>query len=67
MTLGFHVQRLVHRGAVDEDGHVAVQHIHFFLRVRDHRAGRPDARYADDDASHQKGGADDAHQLDFVL
>ena len=48
-------------------GTSAVQHIHFLLSVRNHRAGRPDTRHADDDAAHKKGGANNSDQFDFVL
>lgn len=67
MTLGFHVKRLLHGRLTYQYRHVAVQHVHLFLGVRHHCAGRPDTRYADDDAPHEKGGADDSHQLDFVF
>ena len=67
MALGFHVERLVHRRAVHEDRHVPIQYIHLFLRIRYHRAGRPDARNADDDTSHEECGTDGAHQLNLVF
>ena len=67
MALGFHVERFLHRRAAYQYGHVAVQHIHLLLSVRNHHAGRPDTRHADDDAPHEKGGADNSDQFDFVL
>lgn len=30
MAFGFHVKRFIHRGTVDKNGHVAVQHVHLF-------------------------------------
>ena len=67
MALCLHIQRFLHRGAVHQYGHVAVQYIHLLLRVRHHAARRPDARHRDDDAAHEERRADDAHQLDFVF
>ena len=67
MALGFHVQCFLHRCAAHQYGHVAVQHVHLFLCVCDHRASRPDARHADDDTPRKKGGADDTYQLDLVF
>lgn len=40
MALCLHIQRFLHRGAVHQYGHVAVQYIHLLLRVRHHAARR---------------------------
>ena len=64
MALGFHVERFLHRRAAYQYGHVAVQHIHLLLSVRNHHAGRPDTRHADDDGTKDYHGYFDAQTLE---
>ena len=67
MALGFHVKGLFHRAAVDENGYVAVEHVHFFLRVIDHPLGCPDAAEGDDHTAYEKEAAQYQHEFDFVF
>ena len=67
MALGFYIKRLFHRASTHKDRHIAVKDIDLLVGIIDHRPGCPDAGDTDDDASHQKEGTDNHHQLDFVF
>ena len=67
VTLGLHLQRLVHGAPLDEDRDVAVQYVDLLMGIGDHAPGRDDARHADDDATGEEQSADDSHQLDLVF
>ncbi len=67
MALGFHIEGLVHRGAVDQYGHVAVQYIYFLLCICHHRPCCPYTAHADDDAAGKEERTDDADQFDFIF
>ena len=67
VALRLDLQRLFHGAPLDEDRDVAVQDVHFLVRVGHHAPGRKDARHADDDAAEQEQPADDADQPDLVF
>lgn len=67
MTLGFHVESLVHCSALHEHGHRAVKHIYLLLGIGHHASRSPDARHGYDHAPGEKHAADNRHQLDFVF
>ena len=67
MALRLDLQRLFHGAPLDEDRDVAVQDVHFLVRVGHHAPGREYARHTDDDAAEQEQPADDADQPDLVF
>ena len=67
MTLGFHIQRFLHRASIHENRHVSVKDIDLLVGIIDHCPGCPDAGDTDDDAARQEKGTNNQHQLDFVF
>lgn len=54
MTLGFHIECFFHGATLNENRYIAIQYVHFLMRIRYHYLGSPNAGDADDDTTHKE-------------